>query len=120
MPLSPALAPWLGQNGHDAVHAAAICLERAPGASLLARARGEGRVILTADLDYPRLLFLLQAEGPGLILFRGGTYTDEEVLNRVARVLETIPASDLERSIVVIERDRIRRRRLPLEPPKNT
>ena len=75
MPLSPELARWLAQQGHDAVHALEAGLDRASDEVILERARKEQRVVLTADLDYPRLLALAQAEGPGLILFRGGNYS---------------------------------------------
>jgi predicted nuclease of predicted toxin-antitoxin system len=70
---------------------------------------------VTADLDYPRLLALTQAEGPGLILFRGGNYSEQETVERLMRALEMIPNEELPSSIVVIEKGRIRRRRLPIE-----
>lgn len=38
MPLSPALADWLVERGHDAVHALSVGLERAPDESILERA----------------------------------------------------------------------------------
>lgn len=34
MPLSPSLAKWLANRGHDAVHAAAIHLEQAPDTAI--------------------------------------------------------------------------------------
>lgn len=116
MPLSPELAVWLVRQGHDAVHALEAGLDRAPDEVILERARNEQRVIVTADLDYPRLLALAQAEGPGLILFRGGNYSEQEAVERLTRALETVPNEELPNSIVVIEKGRIRRRRLPLEP----
>jgi predicted nuclease of predicted toxin-antitoxin system len=116
MPLSPELANWLNQQGHDAVHASKVGLDRASDTEILERARNEQRVVITADLDYPRFLALAQAEGPGLILFRGGNYSEQESLDRLKRALETIPNQELPNSIVVIEKERIRRRRLPLEP----
>lgn len=79
MPLSPELALWLVRQGHDAVHAIELGLAHASDAVVLERARNEQRVVVTADLDYPRLLALAQAEGPGLILFRGGNYSEQEV-----------------------------------------
>jgi predicted nuclease of predicted toxin-antitoxin system len=114
MPLSPALADWLVQQGHDAVHALSLGLNRSPDIAVLERARDEQRVIITADLDYPRLLALAQAEGPGLILFRGGDYSEREAIDRLATALEKIPEGELLTSIVVIEKSRIRQRRLPL------
>jgi predicted nuclease of predicted toxin-antitoxin system len=114
MPLSPELAMWLVRQGHDAVHALETGLDRASDAMLLERARNEHRIVVTADLDYPRLLALLKTKSPGLILFRGGNYKEEEVVERLKRALETIPNEELPNSVVVIEKGRIRRRSLPL------
>jgi predicted nuclease of predicted toxin-antitoxin system len=114
MPLSPALADWLIDQGHDAVHAVELVLNRASDTAILELARSDGRVVVTADLDYPRLMALAQTEGPGLVLFRGGNYSEHESVARLKRVLETIPIEELPRSIIVIEKRRVRRRRLPL------
>ena len=53
MPLSPALAAWLRSQGHDAVHAGELGMARARDEVIVDRPRAEGRVVLTADLDYP-------------------------------------------------------------------
>lgn len=115
MPLSPELATWLGKLGHDAVHAGDIGLDRASDVIVLKRARMEQRVVVTADLDYTRLLALSQADGPGLIVFRGGNYSERETAERLNRALEAVPSKELPTSIVIIEKHRIRRRRLPIE-----
>lgn len=73
------------------------------------------RVIITADLDYPRLLALEQTDGPGLILFRNGDYSERESLERLKTALDAIPEEDLPHSIIVIEKSRIRQRRLPVQ-----
>ena len=116
MPLSPELAVWLVRQDHDAVHASEVGLDRVSDAAILECARDEQRVVVTADLDYARLLALQQAEGPGLMLFLGGNYSEQEAIERLRRALETIPDEELPSSIVIIEKGRIRRRRLPLEP----
>ncbi len=116
MPLSPALVEWLEQRGHEAVHAAHIGLDRAPDRELLRLARREDRVITTADLDFPRMLALTGAAGPGLILFRGGNYSEAEMRELFGRVLEALPAEELARSLVVVDRRSIRRRTLPIRP----
>jgi Domain of unknown function (DUF5615) len=56
-------------------------------------ARREERVIITADLDYPRLLTLHQASRPGIILFREGAYSDAEMLGLLDRVLRRLRRS---------------------------
>ena len=114
MALSPALAGWLRSLRHDAVHAIELQLNRATDAQILAKALGEARVVITADLDFPRLLALLDADGPGLILLRGGNYSEAESLECVRRVLMTIAIEELPKCIVVVDRKSIRRRWLPM------
>jgi predicted nuclease of predicted toxin-antitoxin system len=116
MPLSRSLAQWLAARGHDAKHASDLGLDRAPDAEILARAKQEMRTIVTADLDYPRLLALAQSREPSLILFRDGNWSEAEVVARMTDVLEGLSEEDIVRSIIVIEKDRVRRRRLPLGP----
>lgn len=104
----------LQAKGHDAVHASTIGLAAKPDVEILERARAEGRIVVTADLDYPRLLALFKADRPGLILFRGGSHSDAEMLALLDRVLARLDTLDLERSIAVVDRHRIRRRALPV------
>ena len=114
MPLSPDLARWLRAEGHDAVHAAELSMSRSPDSEILQSATGGGRVVVTADLDFPRLLAGLGSTGPGLILLRGGNYSEAESRDCVRRVLMSVAHAELPESIVVVDRERIRRRRLPI------
>ena len=114
MPLPPALAHWLASQGHDAVHASVARLDRSTDAEILTRARQEARTVLTADLDYPRLLALSGADGPSLILFRGGDWTEPDVIGRMQHILHAMSESEMERSTVAVDRSRLRRRRLPV------
>ena len=116
MPLAPALADWLTAHGHDAVHASNTALAFAPDTTILNVANCEDRVLVTADLDYARLLALGRFQGPGLVLFRGGNYSEQDVRVLLDRALQVIPESELPHSIVVLDKDRIRRRRLPITP----
>ena len=114
MPLSTTLARSLAAQGHDAVHAAALGLDRAADTEIMAHAVGESRIVITADLDYPRLLALSGAVRPGLILFRGGDWSEREAIARLREVLDGVPEAEIAVSILVIDRDRVRRRRLPI------
>jgi len=80
---------------------------------ILDHAKRERRTILTADLDYPRLLATTNPESSGLILFRGGNYSDREIEDRLARVFALVPDEEIATSLLVVEKTRIRRRRLP-------
>ncbi len=114
MPLSPALAAWLRDHGHDAVHAADLGLNRAPDLDILARAKQEDRTIVTADLAYPRLLALARTTDPSLILFRDGDWRDADIIVRMGEILRVLTAADIAQSIIVVDRERVRRRRLPI------
>jgi len=115
MPVSPLLLDVLIIHGHQGVHAYKIGKSRAPDTELLEIARLENRIIITADLDFPRLLALSLATGPGLILFRGGNYSDVEMCELLERVLETVPPKNLENAICVVDKKRIRLTQLPIK-----
>jgi predicted nuclease of predicted toxin-antitoxin system len=104
----------LADEGHDAIHASDIRMERASDTEIVERAKREGRTVITADLDYSRLLALAGAIEPSLILFRGGDWSDAAVIARIDQLLASITEADLERSVFVVERNRVRRRRLPI------
>lgn len=114
MPVSPSLIDVLEERGHEGVHVASISKGRATDRTLLEIARREGRIVITADLDFPRLLVLSMARGPGVILFRGGNYSDAQMRDLLERVLNNVPPETLERSICVIDRTRIRVTQLPI------
>jgi predicted nuclease of predicted toxin-antitoxin system len=114
MPLSVTLARWLVAQGHDAAHAAEFGLSRAPDEEIVWRAKQDGRTVITADLDYPLLLATAQASEPSLILFRGGNWSEADIIARMRAILEGINETDIQQSILVVDRDRVRRRRLPI------
>jgi predicted nuclease of predicted toxin-antitoxin system len=114
MPLSPTLVSWLVDMGHDAVHVGSLGLHKATDSGIVAHAKSESRIIVTADLDYPRLLATASSHEPSLILFRSGDLTEAAVRRRLTDAITALGEEGIVGSIVVIDRDRIRRRRLPL------
>ena len=115
-PVSPQLAHWLRETGHDAVHVRERGLSRAPDEELFALAVTEHRVIVTADLDFARILALSGRSGPGLILFRAGNVTDAQMLALLKETLDKVQPSDIERSVVVVDAHALRVATLPLRP----
>ena len=85
-----------------------------PDAEILQTAQNTGRVVITADLDFPRLLAGLGSGGPGLILVRSGNYSEAKSQDCLRRVLMSVAHVELHKSIVVVDRERIRRLRLPV------
>jgi predicted nuclease of predicted toxin-antitoxin system len=115
MPLSPELAVWLRERGHLADHASAIGLHNAKDQQIIEVARQQNRIIITADLDYPQLLAISRAQDPGVILFRGGSYKEQEMLRLLQRVLELTSEEKLHHAVTVVDKVRIRRCPLPID-----
>ncbi len=116
-PVSPLLAEWLRSaegGGHDAVHVRDRGLSTADDASLFALAQEEGRIVITADLDFARIMALSGSNGPGLILFRAGNVSDVAMLELLRRVLSEVDDETLPNSVVVVEERSIRIARLPI------
>ncbi|MBN1291085.1 MAG: DUF5615 family PIN-like protein [Candidatus Latescibacteria bacterium] len=112
MPLSPRLAEYLAESGYDAVHVMNVGMAKSSDKEIIEYAINENGIIITADLDFPRLLALHGIEKIGLILFRGGNYSATEMIERMERMFQTVSLQDLSHSIIIIEKKRIRRREL--------
>lgn len=114
MGISPDTVSWLRNQGHDAVHLHERGWDRLPDGEILERARDEGRVLLTHDLDFGQLLALSKATSPSVIVFRLADMRPDSVNRHLARVLKQA-ADDLARGAIVSVREgQIRVRALPI------
>jgi predicted nuclease of predicted toxin-antitoxin system len=114
MPVSPTLVKWLGSHGHQAVHAQDIGLSTATDSMILEKAQEENRIIITTDLDFGFLLVLTKQSKPGVILFRGGNYSESEMKDLLFRVISNVDHKTLGKAIAVVDKKRIRVTHLPL------
>jgi predicted nuclease of predicted toxin-antitoxin system len=69
--LSPVLAEFLRNAGHEAVHVRDIGLHHAADEDVFERAAAEDFVVVTADTDFGTLLARRSTSKPSLILFHG-------------------------------------------------
>lgn len=118
--LSPRLAEALTAAGHDAVHVRALGLAAAADPEIMERARIEGRVVVSADLDFGALLAEQVARGPSVLLFRRDDNRTEALLALLLVNLPSLEGDLAAGSVVVIEDHRIRVRRLPVSPGGHT
>lgn len=65
--ISPKALAFLNAAGHDAVHVRQIGLQRATDAEIVRRARQEGRIVLTLDLDFGEILALGMADNTNVL-----------------------------------------------------
>ncbi len=113
--LSPALAAGLSEAGHPSVHLCEYGMGSSPDEEVFARASAEERHLISADTDFAAILAKRGASRPSVILFRGeGVHRPHQQLMLLLTNLSRIAAALEEGSLVVIERTRIRIRRLPI------
>jgi predicted nuclease of predicted toxin-antitoxin system len=109
------VAHQLVDAGHDATHVRAIGMQGATDDEVLACAAREQRVLITTDTDFGTILALSGAAGPSVMLLRGVGDTVDE---RVAAILLALTAVERDLTtgaVTVVETDRIRLRRLPID-----
>ena len=115
MPLSWQLAEVLRNKGYDAFHIRERGLQCASDENIFDLAVKEKRIIVTADLDFSRIFALSHQSGEtGLLLFREGNLSDSQMIELLERVLDSVSAERIQRSIVVVEHHRIRITPLPI------
>lgn len=105
----------LRDHGHDAAHLREEGRGRLSDAAILEKARQEGRILLTFDLDFADLMATGAHQVPSVIIFRLYNETPPSVTAKLLDVLAQ-RSSDLEEgAIVIVEDTRYRVRRLPIE-----
>lgn len=113
--ISPSLAAGLREAGHDAQHVRDYALGDAEDTIILDRAAAEGRCLISADTDFGTILAQRDASVPSVILFRGeGIHRPHHQVMILLTNLPGIRAAIEEGSVVVLERTRVRVRKLPL------
>ncbi|MGH8918203.1 MAG: DUF5615 family PIN-like protein, partial [Acidimicrobiales bacterium] len=106
----------LREAGHDALHVVDVDMLRSSDEEILARARAEDRVLVSADADFAALLASSGAARPSLVLLRSSDdlAPGEQAVLLAANLPQV--ADDLGRgAVVVLGRQRVRVRDLPIE-----
>ena len=109
------LAAALSALGHDAVHVSDMHLLGAFDSDVMAAARRDERVLISADTDFGELLALSGDDRPSVILLRQSGRAREATLLALTDNLDTVAAELAGGAIVVITNTRIRVRSLPIE-----
>jgi predicted nuclease of predicted toxin-antitoxin system len=114
MGISPRTVNWLKTAGYDAVHLVEEGLKRLADDEILVKARDEGRILLTVDLDFGYLLAVSGEQLPSLILFRLGNESYEIIHERLAEVLSRCREDLAAGAIISVTDEAFRVRRLPI------
>jgi|SRR5216683_3949176 len=108
MNLSPAMADWLREEGHDAVHARDIGLATLPDRDLFARAVTEERILITFDLDFGDIAGAAGGAGPGVLLLRLRSPRQAHMRQRVQTAISLAAEALVAGAVVLVEDARIR------------
>jgi len=114
MGVSPRTGDFLRRHGHDAVHLRDENLQRLPDPLIVKKAAAEGRIVVTFDLGFSRVLALQRIAQPSVVLFRLQTFTTDQLGSRLLEVLTNRRAELEAGAIVVVDPDRTRTHLLPI------
>ena len=114
MGISPRVVSALRERGHEAVHLQEQGLGKLPDVEILAKARSEGSVLLTHDLDFGELLAASGGNLPSVIIFRLRDMRADNVNFHLFSILEK-QSDALEKGVVCsVSERKVRIRALPL------
>lgn len=116
MNMSPDWVPWLGAIGHDAVHWRDVGAPRAKDATIMAWAVGDGRVVLTNDLDFGAILAATGATGPSVLQVRTEDVLPDSCGPRIAAAIVQFRAELHAGALVTIHVHSQRASILPMRP----
>ncbi len=115
MGVSPSAVGFLPRLGHQATHLQQQGLHRLSDSAILEKARAEGCILLTHDLDFGDLLAASGANLPSVVIFRLRNMRPEQVNRHLLMILSQYPEAIEHGAIITVSEGRARIRRLPLE-----
>ena len=114
MGLAQSTGKYLRSQGHDVIHLCDQGLERLPDDQIVAKAQEEGRIIITHDLDFGRIVALSGNAVPSIVTLRLSDMTPAKV-NVALQTVLTEATQSLERgALVTITDSGITVRALPI------
>jgi predicted nuclease of predicted toxin-antitoxin system len=116
MGISPRTVAFLRSQGHDAVHLHEQGLDRHEDPAILEKARNEGCVLLTHDLDFGELLAAAGTALPSVVIFRLQNMRPERVSDYLEIITSRYVGSLQMGAIASVNERQIRIRHLPIKP----
>jgi predicted nuclease of predicted toxin-antitoxin system len=112
--VSPKTVEFLNQLGHEVMHVRSLGLQRAPDSELIGRARADGSILVTFDLDFGDILALGVLNKPSVIIFRLADERANSVNQRLVVVLTERHVELESGALILVEDTRYRVRKLPI------
>ena len=114
MGISPNTVAMLRGLGYDALHLHEQGLDRLQDSLILQKARDEGRILLTHDLDFGELIAASGARLPTIVVFRLRNMGPEKVNRYLDGILNQHGEALKQGAIISVTEGQIRVRLLPI------
>lgn len=114
MGVSQTVVKSLRAMDYEAKHLREEDLQCLPDALIIEKAKLEGRVILTFDLDFGDLMAASKDELPSVIIFRLKNTSPQFVFSRLLNVLQNCSEDITIGAVIIVSDERYRLRRLPI------
>lgn len=114
MGISPKSVAFLKDLGHEAIHLHDERLERLSDPDILEKARHEGRVLLTHDLDFGELVAASGARLPSVVIFRLRNMHPEQVNRSLQEIITQHQVALDQGAVLSINERQVRVRLLPI------
>ncbi|MGA7617710.1 MAG: DUF5615 family PIN-like protein [Thermoanaerobaculia bacterium] len=116
--LAPSLARKLSTRGIESVHWMSIGEPTAADSEILERARRQGWVVVTRDLDFSDLLALSSQRLPTVIQIRMVDVLNEELVAMILALVESHAEAIQAGCLISVDERGARARLLPLRSPE--
>ena len=115
--LSPIICQELLDADHDTIHVRDVGMAAASDDDIFDYAERESRIIISADTDFATILALRRATSPSFVLLRGDIERRPRAQAKLLKeLLPQLEEPLIAGAVIVITRDRIRIRTLPILP----
>lgn len=114
MGISQKTVLWLRANGHDCVHLRDECLQTLDDELIIEKTRGEGRIIITFDLDFAALMAISNAKMHSVIILRLKNQKPDNQILKLSLPIEETGLYLIDGAIISIDEAGYRVRHLPL------
>jgi len=119
MHISPVVAVELRSIGYDVFQLRERGLQKLSDEGIIELAVHENRVVVTFDLDFTAHLARSNASRPSLVQFRNDDARTVMIIALLKTILVQYEAELKAGSIIIIDADRVRTRRLPIFGPRS-
>ena len=115
MGISPKTVDFLIALGFESIHLRALKLNKMLDSEILNKAKNEGFILLTHDLDFSELVAASKAKLPSVIIFRLRNMQPNNVNSTLKKIVTNHSSALKQGAIISVTDSQIRVRQLPIK-----